>query len=69
MQTVDNFDIPGAKSILDEDHFGMSEVKQRILEFIAVAKLRKNVSGKTILLVGPPGVGKCWFFKAKAKPV
>lgn len=54
----DNFDISQAKEILDKDHYGMEKVKERILEFIAVAKLKKEIKGKNILLVGPPGVGK-----------
>ncbi len=47
-----------AKEVLDEDHYGLEEVKNRILEFIAVGKLRGTVSGKIICLIGPPGVGK-----------
>jgi Lon-like ATP-dependent protease len=54
----DNFDIENAKKILDDDHFGMEKVKERILEFIAVSKLKGEVKGKAILLVGPPGTGK-----------
>lgn len=56
--TEDNLDIENAKKILEEDHFGIEDVKQRILEFIAVSKLKGSVKGKTILLVGPPGTGK-----------
>lgn len=44
--------------MLDEDHYGLKELKERILEFIAVGNLTGGVSGKIILLVGPPGVGK-----------
>lgn len=54
----DNFDVMSARKILDKDHFGMSKVKERILEFIAVAKLKNEIKGKNILMVGPPGVGK-----------
>ena len=54
----DNFDIKKAKEILDKDHFGMKNVKERILEFIAVHKLKKEIKGRNILLVGPPGTGK-----------
>ena len=56
--TADNFDLEKASKILDEDHFGMDDVKERILEFIAVSKLRGTIKGKSLLLVGPPGVGK-----------
>jgi ATP-dependent Lon protease len=52
------FDIHSAKKILDEGHYGMDDVKERILEFIAVGKLKKTVHGKILCFVGPPGVGK-----------
>ena len=58
VNSEDNFDVKKAKEILDKDHFGMEKVKERILEFIAVAKLKNEVKGKNLLLVGPPGVGK-----------
>jgi Lon-like ATP-dependent protease len=51
----ENFDIPHAKTVLDEDHYEMKDVKDRILEFIAVGKLRGTVEGKIICLSGPPG--------------
>lgn len=54
----DNFDVVKARDILDEDHYGIEDVKERILEFIAVGKLRGNVQGKILILHGPPGVGK-----------
>lgn len=44
--------------MLNEDHYGLTDVKSRILEFLAVGKLRGTVQGKIICLVGPPGVGK-----------
>lgn len=47
-----------AKDILDKHHFGMEDVKDRILEFIAVGKLNNSVHGKILCFVGPPGVGK-----------
>ncbi|KAF7006582.1 hypothetical protein CFC21_021617 [Triticum aestivum] len=54
----ENFDVHHAQQILDEDHYGLSDVKERILEFIAVGKLRGTSQGKIICLSGPPGVGK-----------
>jgi Lon-like ATP-dependent protease len=54
----ENFDVLRAQRILDEDHYGLTDVKERILEFIAVGKLRGSSQGKIICLCGPPGVGK-----------
>ncbi|KAJ6810224.1 lon protease-like protein, mitochondrial-like [Iris pallida] len=54
----ENFDVHRAQKILDEDHYGLSDVKERILEFIAVGKLRGTSQGKILCLSGPPGVGK-----------
>ncbi|KAL7082986.1 hypothetical protein ACP275_14G134300 [Erythranthe tilingii] len=54
----ENFDVIQAQKILDEDHYGLTDVKERILEFIAVGKLRGTSQGKIICLSGPPGVGK-----------
>ncbi|MFQ5515717.1 MAG: endopeptidase La [Myxococcota bacterium] len=51
-------DIACAREILDEDHYGLEKVKQRILEFIAVLKLKKNLRGPILCFVGPPGTGK-----------
>lgn len=56
--TEENFDLAKAKKILDEDHYGLSDIKERILEFIAVSKLKGGVQGKILCFVGPPGVGK-----------
>ena len=65
--TIDSLDLSVAKSVLDEDHFGLDDVKLRILEFIAVGKLKGNISGKIICLLGPPGVGKTSIAKSIAK--
>jgi ATP-dependent Lon protease len=54
----DNYDLVKAKEILEADHYGLQDVKERILEFISVGKIRGRLKGNIILLVGPPGVGK-----------
>src|SRR5581483_7703739 len=56
--TEDNLDIPHARTILDEDHFGLDKIKDRILEYLAVRKLRKEPKSPILCFVGPPGVGK-----------
>jgi ATP-dependent Lon protease len=56
--TVDNLDLANAKQVLDEDHFDLEKVKERILEHLAVSKLRNETSGPILCFVGPPGVGK-----------
>ena len=56
--TEDRFDTKVAKEILDADHYGLDDIKQRILEFLAVGKLQGKVQGKILCFVGPPGVGK-----------
>ena len=56
--TVDNHDLSRARQVLDEDHFGLEKVKERILEHLAVMKLNTGARAPIILLVGPPGVGK-----------
>lgn len=65
--TTDNLDIANALEVLDEDHFGMKDAKDRVLEFIAVGKLRESVQGKIMLFVGPPGVGKTSIGKSIAR--
>ncbi len=57
-KTEDNKDIKKAEEILDEDHFGLEKVKERIAEFLAVLQLVKQMKGPILCLVGPPGVGK-----------
>lgn len=58
ISTSENLDIKLAKDILDETHYGMDDVKDRILECIAVGKLKGKIQGKILCFVGPPGVGK-----------
>lgn len=58
VRSEDNFDIDSAAEILDADHYGMEKIKERILEFIAVSKLRGTTQGKILCFHGPPGVGK-----------
>jgi ATP-dependent Lon protease len=56
--TEDNLDLDNARGVLDEDHFDLEKVKDRIVEHLAVAKLRQEISGQILCFVGPPGVGK-----------
>ncbi len=56
--TKDNFDLKRARRILDKDHFGLEKVKERIIEYLAVLKLKKDMKGPILCLYGPPGVGK-----------
>nr|WP_320049895.1 endopeptidase La [uncultured Desulfuromonas sp.] len=64
--TKDSYDIAKAKRALDRDHFGLDDVKDRILEFIAVGKMKGDISGSILCLVGPPGVGKTSIGKSVA---
>lgn len=66
-RSAENFGILNAMSVLDEDHHGLKDVKDRILEFIAVGKLRGTVEGKILCFVGPPGVGKTSIGKSIAR--
>jgi Lon-like ATP-dependent protease len=56
--TEENYDIQQARKVLDRDHYGLDDVKDTILQFIAIGKLKGSVEGKILCLAGPPGVGK-----------
>ncbi len=67
--TEDNFDLKLAKKILNADHYGLEKVKQRILEYLAVRALTKQIKGPILCLVGPPGVGKTSLARSIARAV
>lgn len=65
--TVDNFDLKHAQKVLDEDHFGLEKVKERIIEHLAVLKLKGDLKAPILCLYGPPGVGKTSLGKSVAR--
>lgn len=67
--TEDNFDLNNAQKVLDEDHFGLEKVKERIIEHLAVLKLKSDMNSPIICLVGPPGVGKTSLGKSIARAI
>ncbi|MDH4069733.1 MAG: endopeptidase La [Ignavibacteria bacterium] len=66
-KTRDKLDMNNVRTILDEDHFGLEKPKERILEYIAVLNLTKNIKGQILCFVGPPGVGKTSLAKSIAR--
>jgi ATP-dependent Lon protease len=65
--TVDNLDLRKAKKVLDEDHYDLEKVKERILEYLSVHKLKKKMKGPILCFIGPPGVGKTSLGKSIAR--
>lgn len=68
-KTEDTIEIHKADKILDEDHYGLDKVKERILEYLAVQKLTNSIKGPILCLVGPPGVGKTSLAKSIARSI
>jgi ATP-dependent Lon protease len=67
--TKDNFDLKNAQKVLDQDHYGLEKVKERMIEYLAVLKLKGDMKSPIICLVGPPGVGKTSLGKSVARAI
>ena len=65
--TTDNFDLDKAKVILDEDHYGLEKAKERVIEYMAISKLKGQLKGPILCFLGPPGVGKTSLAKSIAR--
>ena len=68
-ETEDNLDLDNARKILDEDHYGLQKVKERIIEYLAVCSMTNNLKGPILCFVGPPGVGKTSIARSIARAV
>ncbi|MCR4875677.1 MAG: endopeptidase La [Clostridiales bacterium] len=68
-ETEDSLDLARAREVLDREHYGLEKVKERIIEYLAVLRLKKNMKGPILCFVGPPGVGKTSIVKAIAEAV
>ena len=68
-ESEDNLDLNKAEEILNEDHYGLEKVKERVLEYLAVVQLSKGLKGPILCLVGPPGVGKTSIAKSVARSI
>lgn len=67
--TEDNYDLANAQKVLDKDHFGMKKIKERILEYLAVLKLKGDLKSPILCFVGPPGIGKTSLGKSIARAI
>ena len=65
--TPDNLDLKRARRVLGEDHYGLDEVKERVIEYLAVCRIKNNMKGPILCFVGPPGVGKTSIAKSIAR--
>jgi ATP-dependent Lon protease len=68
-ETEDRLDVTTAEQILNEDHYGLEKIKERILEYLAVCQLTKQLKGPILCLIGPPGVGKTSLAKSVARAI
>lgn len=66
-KTEENLNLSDAEKILDEDHYGLTKVKERMVEYLAIRKLKNSLKGPIICLAGPPGVGKTSIVRSIAK--
>ena len=67
--TTDNLDLKRARKVLEEDHYGLEQVKERIIEYLAVLRMKKDMKGPILCFAGPPGVGKTSIVRGIAKAV
>ena len=67
--TTDNLDLKQARKVLDKDHYGLEKVKERIIEYLAVLRMKQDMKGPILCFVGPPGVGKTSIVRAIAEAV